>query len=267
MKPPYIKLFVKDFAFDVSGMTDAELGKMMKAAIETYRNGKIPEKYENFSIFKAIKNADDNYLSICERNKQNRNKSISYDDQSSTSRQPVVNQTTTTLVNQNQNQNQNQNIKEKNTKKETAALALADFEDFWKSYPKKTGKQKAISCYEKALKTATHETIMKGLYRYNQFLKMNKTEEKYIKHPQTWLNAGCWLDEYKDLPSLETKTYQPKKEATPEEIFFMAVDFFKLTGQWNISKPRPDNPDALNVYTPKELEIAAKFGYGVKTSC
>lgn len=265
MKAPFVKLFIKDFAFDVAGMTDAEIGKMMKAAIETYRNGKTPEKYENFSIFKAISDANVNYLTICERNKRNRTKSNTYNDQSSTSRQPVDDQSSTSLVNQNQNQNQNTEIKEKNTKKESLPLALCDFDEFWKAYPKKTGKQKAQTCYQSALKKTSHATIMHGLSRYNEYIRMNKTEDRYIKHPQTWLNAGCWLDEYKDLPLLNRTP--AKQELTADELFSRAVDFFKLTGQWNIDRPRPDSERALTEYTPTELQIAAKFGYGVKIAC
>ena len=85
-------------------------------------------------------------------------------------------------------------------------LAQCDFEEFWKAYTKKIGKQKAQSCYQSALKKTSHETIMIELKRYNEYIRMNKTEDKYIKHPQTWLNAGCWLDEYKEQCPKSTHT-------------------------------------------------------------
>ena len=122
MKAPFIKLFVKDFAFDISGMTDAEVGRMMKAFIEAYRSGNIPESFAKYSIFSALTLANANYSTTCERNKQNRVKSMGYNDQSSTTGQPLVNQSSTTLVNQNQNQNQNQNIEEDKKKEKTNKL-------------------------------------------------------------------------------------------------------------------------------------------------
>jgi hypothetical protein len=37
---------------------------------------------------------------------------------------------------------------------------------------------------------------MSGLDAYNDDCKAKNTEPHYIKHPSTWLNQGCWADEY-----------------------------------------------------------------------
>ena len=72
------------------------------------------------------------------------------------------------------------------------------FEEFYKKYPLKKSKEKAISSFKKALKKVSFETIMRGLDNYLKDIEKNKTEKKYIKHPTTWLNQGCWEDEYEN---------------------------------------------------------------------
>lgn len=74
----------------------------------------------------------------------------------------------------------------------------ADFEIFWSKYPKHIAKQTAKKAYVSAIKNkkTTHDEIMKGLNNYLTQIKHNKTELQFIKYPSTWLNGGCWNDEY-----------------------------------------------------------------------
>ena len=37
---------------------------------------------------------------------------------------------------------------------------------------------------------------MEGLENYLKDIAKNNTEKKFIKQPATWLNKGCWDDEY-----------------------------------------------------------------------
>ena len=72
-----------------------------------------------------------------------------------------------------------------------------DFEEVWKAYPKKQGKEAAKKAYIKARKAGTsHLEIVAGLTRYKLSLQANKTEERYIKHGSTWFNQKCWEDDY-----------------------------------------------------------------------
>ena len=70
------------------------------------------------------------------------------------------------------------------------------FLEFYNSYPRRLNKTKTKACYLKALTTTTPETILKGVENYKKYIEINKTEERFIKHPTTWLNQGCWEDEY-----------------------------------------------------------------------
>ena len=71
------------------------------------------------------------------------------------------------------------------------------FELIWKSYPRKEGKKKAFASYKRALKNdVTDEEIMEGIEKYNQYIKKEKTDRKYIAHGSTWFNENRWQDEY-----------------------------------------------------------------------
>src|SRR5699024_4700716 len=71
------------------------------------------------------------------------------------------------------------------------------FESIWKDYPRKEGKKKAFASYKRALKNGvTDEEIMEGIEKYNQYIKKEKTDRKYIAHGSTWFNENRWQDEY-----------------------------------------------------------------------
>lgn len=71
-----------------------------------------------------------------------------------------------------------------------------NFEEFYCLYPRKEAKREAFKAYSKAIKLIDKDTIIKGLKEYIKHIESDKIEKKYIKHPATWLNQGCWEDEY-----------------------------------------------------------------------
>lgn len=95
-KPPFIKLYVKDFSFDTHDMSDEELGAYMREFLRSYKSGKVSQKNQGESIFLELKNSLSKYMAVCERNRENRTKSKSCNNESSTNGQRVVND----LVNQ-----------------------------------------------------------------------------------------------------------------------------------------------------------------------
>ena len=76
----------------------------------------------------------------------------------------------------------------------------SDFEQVWAQYPKRKGKQRALTAYIKARKEGvTDQTILDGLKRYkvsvehqreNQFPTLNWMDGG------TWFNQRGWFDEY-----------------------------------------------------------------------
>jgi len=71
-----------------------------------------------------------------------------------------------------------------------------DFGDlFWRAFPRKTEKLSAMKKLATIRKSGivTFADLMAGVKRYAE--ATSNTEQRYVKHPTTWLNAGCWADE------------------------------------------------------------------------
>jgi DNA-binding PadR family transcriptional regulator len=72
-----------------------------------------------------------------------------------------------------------------------------EFDELWKLYPNKKGKDKALGYYIKAREDkTTFEQVKKGIENYNAEIKERKTETRFIKNGSTWFNQHCWNDEY-----------------------------------------------------------------------
>ncbi len=86
---------------------------------------------------------------------------------------------------------------ETNAKQNDLKELEKDFEEVWKAYPKKQGKEAAKKAYIKARKAGTSNCeIVAGLTQYIAFIRANNTSERYIKHGSTWFNQKCWQDDY-----------------------------------------------------------------------
>ncbi len=72
-------------------------------------------------------------------------------------------------------------------------------EQFWATYPRRTEKKAALAKLGALRKSASvpWERFFGGVRRYARHVA--GTEERYIKHPTTWLNRGCWDDEASPL--------------------------------------------------------------------
>ena len=71
MKPPYIKLYVKDFAFEIQGMTKKQIGEYVLKFLDAYRHESVPDELSTHSIFSELKISLENYGEKCEKNKKN----------------------------------------------------------------------------------------------------------------------------------------------------------------------------------------------------
>lgn len=110
------------------------------------------------------------------------------------------------------------NINNKKITPPKPPLAEPLFDEFWEVYPLKVGKGAARKAFRHANARASAADIIAGARAY----AAKKTEPKFTKHPSTWLNADCWLDEEpksnvvsgsfrRELPPV------PEAELTPEE--------------------------------------------------
>ena len=80
-------------------------------------------------------------------------------------------------------------------KSNTPLVSLADFDAFWKAYPRKVAKQAALKAWNKATKKPTIEVILSALEIQKKSEQWTKDDGQFIPHPATWINAGRWDDE------------------------------------------------------------------------
>jgi uncharacterized protein YdaU (DUF1376 family) len=88
-------------------------------------------------------------------------------------------------------------------------------ERFWEAYPRKTEKKSAMAKLEAIRKSGSvpWAKFIDGISRYRDHVV--GSEERYIKHPTTWLNKGCWDDEHlQQKPASENRS-NPAANATP----------------------------------------------------
>lgn len=70
----------------------------------------------------------------------------------------------------------------------------SDFDVWWEAYPRKEAKKVAQKAYDKARKEVSRETLLAALREQVPIWKTHPDFPKYVKHPATWLNGGCWTD-------------------------------------------------------------------------
>lgn len=67
------------------------------------------------------------------------------------------------------------------------------FDDLWKQYPKKEGRQKAEEYFKRSVKTQTDlDNIFKAIENYKLKIEKEGISYQYIKMGSTWFN--CWSD-------------------------------------------------------------------------
>lgn len=66
------------------------------------------------------------------------------------------------------------------------------FEEFWKIYPAKKGKRKALTAWRAAVKRASNDEIIAGAKRY---AADPRRDPEHTKYAEGWLNDDRWLDE------------------------------------------------------------------------
>jgi hypothetical protein len=94
----------------------------------------------------------------------------------------------------------------------TSARGDPDFEAFYAAYPRKSGRIDAEKAWLKAIKDgAAPADVIAGAKRYADD---PGRKPDYTKHPATWLNKGCWMDE----PS-PPSGYQAYKNPDPSAYY------------------------------------------------
>lgn len=80
-------------------------------------------------------------------------------------------------------------------KKAPKANKDAEFEIFWKAYPKKKSKETARKAFDKAIKKTDLKTMLDAVEKQKTTSDWMDHGGQYVPYPATWLNAGAWEDE------------------------------------------------------------------------
>jgi hypothetical protein len=81
-----------------------------------------------------------------------------------------------------------------------------DFEEWWKSYPRKVAKSQALACYTQLRSDGVPaEVLIDALAAYVDELRENDTEMKYIKHASTFLGPAKHYEDYAVMKGWEAK--------------------------------------------------------------
>lgn len=78
------------------------------------------------------------------------------------------------------------------TQSRTSAL-VAGFDEFWMRYPKKVGKDKALTAWKK--KSPRIDDVMYALSWQINSEQWRRDGGQFIPHPSTYINEGRWQDE------------------------------------------------------------------------
>lgn len=95
------------------------------------------------------------------------------------------------------------------------SVLKTEFEEVWKFYPNKQGKEKSRNCYIKARKDGiTREEIESGVKKYAEYCKVKGIEKQYIKHGDTWFGNKSWQDDYDITKGATNEVAIPKYSNT-----------------------------------------------------
>ena len=97
------------------------------------------------------------------------------------------------------------------TRKKKVDLAKA-FDKFWKAYPRKKSKIYARKCFVRAIKKVPLEKMLFAIAEQKNSTDWTKQKGKYIPHPSSWLNQGCWDDEVEHKETIAEKHARLKEK-------------------------------------------------------
>ena len=79
-----------------------------------------------------------------------------------------------------------------------------EFEELWKLYPKKQGKDKAYGYYERARRNGTtYEEVVQGIEAYKEYIRANEVGIQFVKQGATFFSQKAWNDDW----SIRTNNY------------------------------------------------------------
>jgi hypothetical protein len=140
----------------------------------------------------------------------------------STNRFSIINVINWDIYQQTENENDQQNDQEVTSKrpasdhktrsrevKNKEITYSVEFELFWKTYPKRTGKIKALEAWNKYNGSRPPiEIIIRKIEELKKTDQWSRDNGQYIPNPASWINRGGWDDECRvDVKSSKAPTF------------------------------------------------------------
>ena len=231
MKPPYIKLYLKDFAFDIQGMTKKQIGEYMLEFLESYRQESVPDELSDHSLFSELQKSFQNYAETCEKNRKNIEKRYNkknidnpLESEASAYHSYENGKPMEYLTKNQEPRTKNQEVKKKSIKKKAESTELVcktilpvsfrsvpiksttlephyrddeEFMAFWEIYPRKRrgDPHAAYKTWQELIISGevSAEAIMQGCHRY---ANSREGSGEYAQGCQRWLNDYGFMKNY-----------------------------------------------------------------------
>jgi len=215
MNRPWMPLYVADYLADTAHLSAAESGAYLHLIMHYWLKGSLPQDHKQLAKIARMslklfnrsvpilapffgpnwthKRIEQELLKVREITEKRRSAVSQRKDRVHTNEPTFVEQMNTHSHSHIQPQEEIER-KEKSKKKESRSPSLAEFEQFWKAYPRKVGKGAAQKAWAAAVRKADPDRIIEAVERYAW-----PDEPSFIPHASTWLNGQRWEDE---LPNM-----------------------------------------------------------------
>lgn len=127
-------------------------------------------------------------------------------------------------------------------KKEISKEKKYGFDTFWKSYPRKVGKEKCLNWF---LAHKPNEELLSKMIKTIEAYKQSKqwSNPQYIPHPYTWLNRGGWDDELEQDNSFQS--------ASKNHIIWEEAKGSTFEEDLELCKQHPELLNGMDRYNPE----------------
>lgn len=136
------------------------------------------------------------------------------------------------------------------------------FEEFWKAYPKKVGKDAALKAFEKRKPTRELlDSMLAAIAVQRTLKKWIDDDGQYIPHPSTWLNEGRWQDEVTGGPASQQPVDPDSRSAVEAEGIAKGFGpWIEIDEQFHVYKARVRGATAKPLSLQQLVGLAPRQG-------
>jgi hypothetical protein len=104
-----------------------------------------------------------------------------------------------------------------------------DFAVFFEAFPRHESRDHGARAYDRVIaRGADPEDLLAGAKRYAAHVSASTEDRKFVRLPATWLDKGCWRDEYESGPPAAVATTLPELRAQKAKAEKLGIPTAKL---------------------------------------